>query len=819
MMMQWAECKEKAPDALLLFRLGDFYEAFEDDAIALAKALDITLTKRQETPMAGIPFHAAEGYLDTLMTKGFKVAIAEQTESASESKGLVKREIVKILSPATSPNLKQASENNFFIAFILHQNSYGLAALDLTTGEFKATQFEDKSLFLSEVFSLKPSEILTSHPFYQKETSLIEEIRRSHAPLITPVEPWHFEQNLAIGHLTTHFNVFSLDGFGLKDQTAAAMAAGALLAHVQETLSHSVTHIRELNTWQPKDFLQIDRTTLENLELTQSLKDQSRSNTLLETLDTTKTPMGGRLLVNWVKRPLISVDKIRMRQAAVKAMLPFTAAIKAKLEPIRDLERLLMKISSNIASPKDLAALNISLKQIEPLKETIRPLDSSLIAILEEELTPLKTLTDELSKALVDDPPFRLSDGGVFQAGYHPELDELLDLASGSKTWLANYQAELKETTGLKTLKVGYTKAFGFYIEVSRGQSDKVPDTFHRRQTLTNNERFITPELKSHEEKILHAEAKIQALEAELFKRLKEKILEETDAIYHNAHAIGHLDALQSLAYAASKWGWVMPEIEESDALSIKAGRHPVIEAKGSEPFIPNDTDIDGKETRLMMLTGPNMAGKSTYIRQNALIVILAQMGAFVPAESAQIGLVDKLFTRIGASDDLTRGHSTFMVEMTEAANILNNATDRSLVILDEIGRGTSTYDGIAIAWSVAEYLLTEQGRRPKTLFATHFWELTKLEKEGKGAKNFTVAVHEKEGEIRFLRKIIPGSTDKSYGIHVAKLAGLPEGMILRAQEILHHLEETSGRDKIFEPPKRKKVKKKEANEHQLVLF
>jgi DNA mismatch repair protein MutS len=754
-----------------------------------------------------------------LVSKGFKVAIAEQTESAKEAKGLVKRQIVRVVSPATSLNLRGSSENNFFISVIRHQGKYALAALDITTGEFKAAGFDDRSAFLSEALSLKPSEVLTTAAFRAEEALFMEELRRSHNPLVTCVEAWHFEETLAEGHLTSHFKVLSLDGFGLKNETAAIMAAGALIAFVKETLSQPTLHVREIHTWRATDALMIDRTTQDNLELTESLKDRSRKNTLLETLDVTKTPMGARLLVQWIKRPLLSCEKIAKRQEAIEALFPKIALMQGLLSPIRDLERLVMKTASNLASPKDLAALNYSLKQIAPLKALLKSEEASLLAILEETLSPLDSLTTLLDQALVEDPPFRLSDGGAFRKGFRAELDELMDLASGSKDWLARYQMELKESTGIKTLKVGFTKVSGFYIEVSRGQASDVPDTFHRRQTLTNAERFITPELKAHEEKILHAEEKISALESALFQELKEAVLSHTDPIYHNAHAIAHLDALQSLAAAAQKWGWVKPEVNNGDQLLITEGRHPVIEAKGSEPFIPNDTAIDGASVRLMVITGPNMAGKSTYIRQNALIVLLAQIGSFVPAKSASIGLVDKLFTRIGASDDLTRGHSTFMVEMTETANILNNATDRSLVILDEIGRGTSTYDGIAIAWSVAEFLITEPNRRPKTLFATHFWELTKLEKEGKGAKNYTVAVHEKEGEIRFLRKIIPGSTDKSYGIHVAKLAGLPPKALERAEEILSHLETTAGRDKIFEPPKAKKVKKKEADPHQLVLF
>lgn len=818
MMIQWTECKEKCGAAVLLFRLGDFYEAFEDDAKILSQVLDITLTKRHEIPMAGIPHHAAEAYIDALVSKGYRVAIAEQTEDPKVTKGIVKREVVRMISPGTSLSYVPEQKNNYFTALTETNKTFGLAVIDLTTGEFRTAEFDTLEKLLSEIFTLKPSEILTSDKFIGKYPALFDELKRSFHPLITFEPEWKFEENLTEGTLKAHFNTLSLDGFGLKGAVSATKAAGALLAFLRDGLSQPISHVRELHTWSDRDYLLLDRTTQRNLELTESLWDGSKKNTLLEVIDFTETPMGGRLLVKWVKQPLLSVDKITARQEAVKELIRANLSIKDEFSHVRDLERLIMKVSSNLASPRDLAALKVSLEQIPSIKSALSPLKSSLIRVLEEGLSPLKDLVIHLDSALVDEPPLRLSDGGIFKTGFNAELDELFALASGSKEWLARYQTELKEVTGIKTLKVGYTKISGFYIEVSRGQAENVPTTFHRKQTLTNAERFLTPELKQYEEKILGAEEQISRLEINLFIQLKESILPHLEAIYHNAHAIAHLDALLSLAIAANQWGWVLPTINDSFELNIESGRHPVIEAKGSEPFIPNDIALD-QATRLMLITGPNMAGKSTYIRQNALIVILAQLGSYVPANKASIGLIDKLFTRIGASDDLTRGQSTFMVEMTETANILHNATDRSLVILDEIGRGTSTYDGISIAWSVAEFLLTEEGRKAKTLFATHFWELTKLESRDFGAKNFTVAVHETTEEIKFLRKIIPGGTDKSYGIHVAKLAGLPASMIERAKEILSHLEENANRDRIFEPAKAKKVKKKEANSDQLVLF
>lgn len=820
MMAQWAECKKKAGSAILLFRLGDFYEAFEEDATILAKELDLTLTKRQETPMAGIPHHAAESYIDALVGKGYRLAIAEQTEDAKMAKGLVKRDVVRIITPGTALGSIPSKANNFFIAVTEVNKALGLAVLDLTTAEFRATEFECENTLLSELIALAPREILTSKRFYAKHLALFVELEKNHHPLITQEDEWRFEPAFAFNTLIGHFKTHSLDGFGLKGLSGAIASSGSLLAFLRDTLSQPVDHIRSLHTWSTKDFLYLDRITARNLELTESLFDKSQKGTLLECIDVTQTPMGGRLIQSWVKQPLFSKDKIETRQEAINSLLTLDLSIlQGHLSIIRDLERLVMKVASHLASPRDLIALKISLEPLTPVKEILNSLSASLVQVLYDELSPLPDLVALIDKALVAEPPLRVSDGGVFKAGYSVELDELRALSSGSKEWLSRYQAELRNSTGIKTLKVGYTKISGFYIEVSRGQAENAPPFFHRRQTLTNAERYITPELKEYEEKILSAEERILRLEEELFAALKKAILPYIDAIFMNAHAIAHLDCLQSLAHVARTWGWSQPVIAENTILDIKEGRHPVIEMRGSERFIPNDTTLDGERTRLMLITGPNMAGKSTYIRQTALIVILAQMGSFIPAKAATIGLVDKLFTRIGASDDLTRGQSTFMVEMTETANILHHATNRSLVILDEIGRGTSTYDGISIAWSVAEFLLTEEGKQAKTLFATHFAEMTKLEEKVSGAKNYTIAVHEAEGEIRFLRKIVPGGSDKSYGIHVAKLAGLPDAVIARAKEILAHLEETANRDKIFEPPRHKKVKKKEANENQLVLF
>lgn len=808
MMLQWHELKKTAPDSILLFRLGDFYEGFDQDAEILSKELDLTLTKRGETPMAGMPFHSADSYIDQLVLKGYKVAIAEQTEDARFVKGLVKREIVRIITPATHVAAAD-SKTSYFASIHLTGNVWGLSLIDVCTSEFKTSEFESFQELEREVALLKPAEILTTFSIFDKYHASFEQFKIDFHPLVTKLEDWRFDHSLTYPTLASHFNVHSLDGFGLKGMSAAINASGALIAYLKDELNQSLDGILSLNPYSTKEYLWVDRITERNLELTESIQDQSLKSTLLELLDRTYTPMGGRLIKNWIKQPLIQLSKIQARQNAVETLVQEghdRVKIASSLKLIRDMEKLTMKISSNLAGPKDLVALKHSLKPLPELKALTKALPSSMLEVLSDTITPLDELVDLIEKAIVEEPPFRLSDGSVFKAGYSAELDEIRSLSSDSKTWMANYQAKLKEETGIKTLKVGFTKVSGFYIEVSRGQVEKVPDIFQRRQTLTNAERYITADLKDYEEKVLTAEDKALRLETELFQALRESIKPYYDRIIATAQAVAHIDALLSLAEVACTYNYSKPFLDESDKLFIQNGRHPIIEAKGAGVFIPNDTDLD-ENKRLMLITGPNMAGKSTYIRQVALIVIMAQMGSFVPAQKVHLGLIDKVFTRIGASDDLTRGQSTFMVEMTETANILNNASPRSLVILDEIGRGTSTYDGISIAWSVAEYLLMHENRRAKTLFATHFWELTKLEEKVSGAMNFSIAVHESQGEITFLRKIVRGGTDKSYGIHVAKLAGLPSPVLTRAKEILSHLEENANRDRIFEPSKPKKMK------------
>lgn len=808
MMIQWHTCKKNAADALLFFRMGDFYEAFYDDAVTMARELELTLTKRQDIPMCGVPHHTSEGYIDKLVSKGFRVAVAEQMEDPRKTKGLVKREVVRVVTPGTVINSSLLSEghNNYVAAVTQVGQLFGLAVLDLTTAEFRVLEVTSEQELLNEIYRIQPAEFAISPKFQEKHKHLLNDLRKTYDFVISTHDDWRFDHQIAHNFLINHLSVKTLDGFGLRGMVAAINAAGGILSYLQDILCLSLSHVQEIHTYSTSNFMSIDKSTRRHLELTDSLTASSRRSTLLSILDKTKTPMGARLLRQWINQPLIDLEAIRKRQDAVAAFhshIQIAQDFANHLPGVRDIERLIMKVCSGHASPRDLVALKNSFEPIPHLKHILSPLltASEIIATDEQNIEALPEMVELLARALVDDPPLRLTDGRAFRDGYCKELDDLREISRDSKAWLARYQNELKESTGIKTLKVSFTKMFGYYIEVSKGQADKMPESFQRRQTLVNAERFITPELKNYETNVMHAEERIAAIEAELFSDLKNKITTFAQRIQKTAHAIARIDALQSLAIVAKQHDYCRPVIDDSLKLEITAGRHPVIEATLSdERFIPNDTLLDNDANRLLLITGPNMAGKSTYIRQVALIAIMAQMGSFVPASACHLGIVDKVFSRIGASDDLSRGQSTFMVEMTETANILNNSTDRSLVILDEIGRGTSTYDGISIAWSVAEYLLTTENKMAKTLFATHYWELTKLEEKVPGAVNYSVAVHESEDSIIFLRKIIRGGTDKSYGIHVGRLAGLPPTVIARAKEILVHLEENANRKSAFEP-------------------
>ena len=815
MMAQWHACKEKAKDALVFFRLGDFYEAFYEDAELISKEIGLTLTKRQDVPMCGVPFHTCESYIDKLIARGHKVAVVEQLEDPKQVKGIVKRDIVRTVTPGTlvTSSLLSDKTNNYLAALTQVGAQFGLALLDLTTADFRVMEVSEKKLLLDELTRLRPSELIVSEKFQKAHGDVLIPFKELFPVTITQREEWYFDHQNCLNTLLIHLRVQTLDGFGLRGMLSAINAAGALLAYVVDELHLSADHVETLRKESLSDFMALDRVTQHHLELTAS-NPHRQGATLLSTIDHTLTPMGGRMIKAWVSQPLIDANKIRARQDAIHAFLSTSFDIENHLKQIRDLERLIMRISSGYGSPRDCVALRVSLEEIPPLKNLLRALDAPLIREQLEQLHDLKTLTEKIGEALVDAPPLRISDGGIFKGGYNEELDELRSIVADSQAWIARYQTTLRAETQIKTLKVGYTKAFGYYIEVSRSQSSKMPESFHRRQTLVNNERFISPELKEYEVKALSAEEKIGQLEATLFQLLREEIIQETQKIIAIARSIATIDTLHSLGCIAREKGYTCPNVDAGSTIEIRGGRHPIIEESlKSETFIPNDTHLDDKESRLILITGPNMAGKSTYMRQVALIVILAQIGSFVPATHAQIGVVDKVFTRIGASDDLSRGQSTFMVEMAETANILHNTTPRSLVILDEIGRGTSTFDGISIAWAVAEYLLTKKSKGAKTLFATHYWELTELEIMLPGAVNYNVAVKETNDGIVFLHKIEKGCADKSYGIHVAKLAGLPQAVLKRAEERLKKLE------KLPAAASRLAEKEPPAEKSQLNLF
>lgn len=795
-MQQWHECKKEAKGAILFFRLGDFYEAFNEDAKLVSKELDLTLTQRQEIPMCGIPWHSSDAYIEKLVARGYRVAIAEQVEDPKKAKGLVSRKLVKIFSPATLIPTSSGDDksHSFFASIAKFDNRYGLAVLDLASASFTVFETDSARELSSELFRQSPKELLVSSRMKSKEKELMSEINFLPRLVINTQEEWLFDPISTKDRLLQHFHVQTLDGFGLKNMQPSLAAAGALLHYLSDWQLCSLEHIQTIRPTFLDSHLFLDRATLTNLEVLEP-QDKSRSDTsLVALLDETKTPMGARLLRQWLKSPLVHKEQIKLRQQAVKEFYEQQESVKAlpdALSMIRDLERLMYRIKTQAAGPKEYVSLRLSHEALQVAKQIVSSLSCVKLKTLTGEMHSHDECVNLIRRALVDAPPFRVSDGGLFRQGFNQELDELLALRQNSQEWLVNYQERLKQSSGIKTLKVGYTRMFGYYIEVSRAQAEKVPQDFIRRQTLVNGERYITPELKEYEEKILTADSRIQEIEERLFQELRHDVSLWHDSILNSARAVAEVDVLFSFAEVARKRRYICPEITESTILDIKEGRHPVIESLASTShFVANNLLLDGEDKALICLTGPNMAGKSTYIRQIALLVIMAQTGSFIPAKEASIGIIDKVFSRIGASDDLARGQSTFMVEMAETASILNLATERSLVILDEIGRGTSTYDGISIAWAVAEFLLKGQ-RKPKTLFATHYYELTELAKKIKGAENHTVAISDTEDGVVFLRKIIPGSADRSYGIHVARLAGMPESVILRAEELLKKLERT----------------------------
>jgi DNA mismatch repair protein MutS len=812
MMAQYRRIKSELPaDALLLFRLGDFYEMFFEDAQVGAQLLNVALTKRGTTPMCGIPFHAASSYIGRLLKAGKKVAICEQVEDARKGQ-LVQREVTQILSPGThfDDRLLASEKNNFLAALYPSGSSFGLACVDLTTGEFKATQIEGEPALQTELERLRPSELI--HPC---EFSGARELLQSAGCICNGYDDWVFAPENALFTVRDHFKVASLDGFGLKDRPAAVGAAGAVLHYLTQHLRRDVSHLSRLSCYESNDFLVMDVTTLRNLEILEPLhRDAPRQSCLYGALNRTATPMGARRLRDWLAQPLASVELIRLRQEALQAWLANAQALEdfiEQLKEVRDLERTISRLGFGSGNARDLVALRVALERIPVLREILRlTLDPSrlnetppslladgaaagppcLLVELQAQLVDMPDLVDLVARAIADDPPLAIKEGGVIRDGYDPALDELRLATREGKDWIAKLQQAEIEKTGIHSLKIRFNSVFGYYIEVTRTHLDKVPPHYIRKQTIANGERFITPDLKEMEGKILGAEERSKKLEYDLFQKLRESVLARMPEIQQTATALSQLDVLTSFAQTARLYNHCRPEVRDEGVIHIVAGRHPVLEQTLTEErFVPNDIRLDLVSQQIVLITGPNMAGKSTFIRQAALLALLAHTGAFLPAEKARVDLVDRIFTRIGASDNLARGQSTFMVEMSETANILNNATPRSLVILDEIGRGTSTFDGLSLAWSIVEYLHNQAGA--KTLFATHYHELTELAQRLPRLKNFNVAVREWNDQIVFLRKILEGGTDKSYGIQVARLAGVPKPVLERAKEILGNLEES----------------------------
>ncbi len=793
MMAQYRRIKGELPkDALLLFRLGDFYEMFFEDAKDGAQLLNLSLTARNGIPMCGLPFHAANNYIARVLKAGRKVAICEQTEEAKPGK-LVNREVTQILSPGThfDERMLVAERNNFLAAVYPSGKIFGLALVDLTTGDFLTTELENEATLLAELERLRPAEII-----FPTEATQLRELLRGAFRILSGYDDWTFAPETAFYTVKEQFKVATLDGFGLKDKTAAIGAAGGVLHYLTQSLRRDVKHLTRITFYRRSDFLTLDYTTLRHLEILEPQHhDAPRNSSLYGALNRTATPMGARLLRQWLSQPLAGVEPIRRRQEAVQTFLENTFGLdsfRQQLANVRDLERTIGRLSSGSGNARDLVALRTALEQIPALKQTLATVNSAgtaLIADLNDQVAESPDLVELISRAIVDEPPLPIKEGGMIRDGFEPALDELRDAQRGGKDWIAKLQADEIERTGITSLKVRFNSVFGYYIEVTKSNLDKVPPHYHRKQTVANGERFITPELKDMEGKILGAEERSVKLEYEIFQRVREEVLAQMSRIQQSASALAQLDVLGSFAETARLHNYVCPQVADEGVLQIRDGRHPVLEQQlVEERFVPNDVTFT-KELQIALITGPNMAGKSTYIRQVALLTLLAHTGSFVPAAEARIDLVDRIFTRIGASDDLSRGQSTFMVEMTETANILNNATPRSLIVLDEIGRGTSTFDGLSLAWSIVEYLHNQAGA--KTLFATHYHELTELAARLPRIKNFNVAVREWHDQIVFLRKIVEGGTDKSYGIQVARLAGVPKPVLERAKEILRNLEES----------------------------
>ncbi|MBT9769257.1 DNA mismatch repair protein MutS [Coprococcus catus] len=835
MMQQYMAIKEQYKDCILFYRLGDFYEMFYDDALTASRELEITLTgkncgQEERAPMCGVPYHAVDVYLNKLVAKGYKVAICEQAEDPKQAKGIVKREVIRIVTPGTNLSQQALDEgrNNYLMCLVYDNNQFGLAITDISTGDFYTTEVATLKELYDEIHRFSPSEIICNDSFYMSGASLDDFKDRLHVSVST-LDTWYMDEAVSVQKIKEHFRVASLDGLGLTDFPSGTLAVGALLLYLYETQKNTLDNLTKITPYRSGGYMIIDSATNRNLELIETLREKQKKGSLLWVLDKTKTAMGARLMRNWIEQPLIEKKKITARQDAVEELyndMITREEIREYLNAVYDLERLVTRISYRTANPRDLIAFKTSLGMIPPVKQLLSQAKSAELKEIDERMDCLEDIYDLIEKSIQDEPPIMIREGGMIKEGYNEDVDKFRLSRTEGKTWLAELEAREKEKTGIKNLRVRYNKVFGYYLEVTNSYKELVPEDWTRKQTLANAERYITPELKELEDMILGAEDKLAALEYDLYCEVRDSIGEQVVRIQETAKAIAHLDVLASLACVAQSNDYVRPSINTKGVIDIQGGRHPVVEKmNNNQMFIDNDTYLDNKNHRISIITGPNMAGKSTYMRQSALIVLMAQIGSFVPAKSANIGIVDRIFTRVGASDDLASGQSTFMVEMTEVANILRNATSRSLLILDEIGRGTSTFDGLSIAWAVVEHISNPKLLGAKTLFATHYHELTELEGKLDSVNNYCIAVREQGDDIIFLRKIIRGGADKSYGIQVARLAGVPDSVIDRAKEISSWLEETDVTDKAKNLQVRTSAKKKEVvreavpAEKQMSLF
>ena len=798
MMQHYMETKKEYPDCVLFYRLGDFYEMFFDDALTVSKELEITLTGKdcglsERAPMCGVPFHALDSYLYRLVQKGYKVAIAEQMEDPRQAKGLVKREVIRVVTPGTitSSQVLDETKNNYLMGIVYMDGIYGISTADISTGDFMVTEVDSDRELFDEINKFSPSEIICNNAFYMSGVDM-DELKNRYQVVISALDSRFFGEESCRRILMEHFKVGALVGLGLEDYATGIIAAGAVMQYIYETQKSTLEHITTITPYSTGQYMVIDTSTRRNLELVETMREKQKRGTLLWVLDKTKTAMGARLLRACIEQPLIHRDEIIKRQNAVEELnMNYIAReeICEYLNPIYDLERLIGRISYKTANPRDLIAFRSSLEMLPYIKRILGEFNSELLAELGRELDPLQDIFQLIGDAIVEDPPITVREGGIIKDGYNQEADKLRHAKTEGKNWLAELEAKEKEKTGIKTLKVKFNKVFGYYFEVTNSFKDQVPDYYIRKQTLTNAERFTTDELKQLEDIIMGAEEKLVSLEYDLFCEVRDKIGAEVIRIQKTAKSIAGIDVFCSLSVVATRRNYVKPSINDKGVIQIKNGRHPVVEQMmRDDMFVANDTFLDNGKNRLSVITGPNMAGKSTYMRQVALIVLMAQLGSFVPAQEADIGICDRIFTRVGASDDLASGQSTFMVEMTEVANILRNATRNSLLVLDEIGRGTSTFDGLSIAWAVIEHISNSKLLGAKTLFATHYHELTELEGTIAGVKNYCIAVKEQGDDIVFLRKIVRGGADKSYGIQVAKLAGVPDSVIARAKEIAEEL-------------------------------